>query len=72
MILTTDLPRIAWPSNGRNKAPDASGNVTVQQGDSAYVSALAGKPYIAPASAWFSTHFGPEVSYSKVFSILRI
>ena len=39
--------------------------MTVEQGDSAYASALAGKPYIAPASAWFSTHYGPEVSYSK-------
>lgn len=29
------------------------------------MNALAGKPYIAPVSAWFSTHFGPEVSYSK-------
>lgn len=39
--------------------------MTVEEGDSAYMTALAGKPYIAPVSAWFSTHFGPEVSYSK-------
>lgn len=38
---------MAWPNNGNNKAPDASGNVTVEQGDQQYVSALAGKAYIA-------------------------
>ncbi|KAJ6464096.1 mutanase [Mycena sanguinolenta] len=53
------------PNNGNNKAPDGSGNVTVVQGDSSYQQALAGKPYLAPASPWFSTHYGPEVSYSK-------
>ncbi|KAL8787627.1 MAG: hypothetical protein Q9195_007673 [Heterodermia aff. obscurata] len=56
---------IAWPNNGNNKAPTASSNITVEDGDNAYTSALAGKPYIAPASPWFSTHYGPEVSYSK-------
>ncbi|OBT59519.1 hypothetical protein VE04_00563 [Pseudogymnoascus sp. 24MN13] len=56
---------MAWPNNGNNKAPTPGANVTVQAGDEAYISALAGKPYIAPVSAWFSTHFGPEVSYSK-------
>ncbi|KAJ6464092.1 glycosyl hydrolase family 71-domain-containing protein [Mycena sanguinolenta] len=56
---------MAWPNNGNNKAPDGRGNVTVAQGDSSYQQALAGKPYLAPASAWFSTHYGPEVSYSK-------
>ncbi|KAF7366879.1 Carbohydrate-binding module family 24 protein [Mycena sanguinolenta] len=56
---------MAWPNNGNNKAPDGSGNVTVAQGDASYQQALAGKPYLAPASAWFSTHYGPEVSYSK-------
>ena len=38
---------MAWPNNGNNKAPDASGNVTVQQGDASYMAALAGKPYLA-------------------------
>lgn len=38
---------MAWPNNGNNKAPDATGNVTVEQGDQQYVSALAGKAYIA-------------------------
>lgn len=56
---------MAWDSNGNNKAPNAAGNVTVADGDSTYVNWLAGKPYIAAASPWFSTHFGPEVPYSK-------
>jgi hypothetical protein len=56
---------MAWPNNGNNKAPDSSHNLTVSNGDQTYISALAGKPYMAPVSAWFSTHFGLEVSYSK-------
>ncbi|KAJ7741707.1 glycosyl hydrolase family 71-domain-containing protein [Mycena metata] len=56
---------MAWPNNGNNKAPTPGANVTVAAGDSAYAAALSGKPYLAPASAWFSTHYGPEVSYSK-------
>ena len=38
---------IAWPNNGNNKAPSADRNITVEDGDKAYVSALGGKPYIA-------------------------
>ena len=38
---------IAWPNNGNNKAPSAGSNITVKEGDDAYTSALAGKPYIA-------------------------
>ncbi|KAJ6582694.1 glycosyl hydrolase family 71-domain-containing protein [Mycena vulgaris] len=53
------------PNNGNNKAPSAGANVSVAAGDSSYQSALGGKPYLAPASPWFSTHYGPEVSYSK-------
>ncbi|KAK3942619.1 glycosyl hydrolase family 71-domain-containing protein [Diplogelasinospora grovesii] len=56
---------MAWPNNGMNKAPSAAGNITVQDGDNAYKKWLGAKPYIAPVSAWFSTHFGPEVPYSK-------
>ncbi|KAB8304038.1 hypothetical protein EYC80_005384 [Monilinia laxa] len=56
---------MAWPNNGNNKAPTPGANVTVEAGDAAYIKALAGKPYIAPVSPWFSTHFGPEVPYSK-------
>ncbi|KAH8759912.1 putative alpha 1,3-glucanase, GH71 family [Diaporthe sp. PMI_573] len=56
---------MAWPNNGNNKAPTPDHNVTVEEGDAAYITALAGKPYIAPVSPWFSTHFGPEVPYSK-------
>ena len=49
---------MAWPNNGNNKAPDAGSNLTVSEGDSAYTSALAGKPYIArklPCPHQFST-----------------
>ncbi|KAJ6537857.1 glycoside hydrolase family 71 protein [Mycena capillaripes] len=56
---------MGWPSNGRNKAPSGGVTVAVNVGDQAYVSALGTKGYMAPASPWFSTHFGPEVSYSK-------
>ncbi|KAL9608103.1 MAG: hypothetical protein Q9167_007041 [Letrouitia subvulpina] len=58
---------MAWPNDGNNKAPKNGNNVTIEDGDQAYISALSGKPYIAPVSPWFSTHFGPEVSYSKNF-----
>ncbi|KAJ5536235.1 glycoside hydrolase [Penicillium frequentans] len=56
---------MAWPSNGDNKAPTVKNLVTVPDSDKAYIDALGGKPYIAPVSAWFFTHFGSEVSYSK-------
>ncbi|KAJ5601987.1 glycoside hydrolase [Penicillium lagena] len=56
---------MAWPNNGDNKAPTPGNNISVEDGDQAYINALQGKSYIAPASAWFSTHFGAEVSYSK-------
>lgn len=56
---------MAWPNNGNNKAPDANNNLTVSNGDQTYTGALGGKPYMAPVSAWFSTHYGPEVSFSK-------
>ncbi|KAJ5673050.1 hypothetical protein N7507_002177 [Penicillium longicatenatum] len=56
---------MAWPSNGDNKAPTTRNLVTVPDGDKAYIDALDGKAYIAPVSAWFSTHFGSDVSYSK-------
>jgi hypothetical protein len=56
---------MGWDNNGHNKAPNAAGNVTVSQGDETYMKWLGGKPYVAPVSPWFSTHFGPEVPYSK-------
>ncbi|PSR99149.1 glycosyl hydrolase family 71-domain-containing protein [Coniella lustricola] len=57
---------VAWPNNGDNKAPTADANVTVQDGDDSYIAALgSADTYIAPVSAWFSTHYGAEVSYSK-------
>jgi len=55
---------MAWPNNGFNKAPDGI-NLTVSDGDQSYIDALGGKPYMAPVSPWFSTHYGPEASYSK-------
>ncbi|EJD45966.1 hypothetical protein AURDEDRAFT_144787 [Auricularia subglabra TFB-10046 SS5] len=51
----------SWPNDGNNKAPKPNSNVTVEAGDQAYLNALAGKPYLAPASPYY----GPEVSYSK-------
>ncbi|EAW11359.1 glycoside hydrolase family 71 protein [Aspergillus clavatus NRRL 1] len=56
---------IAWPNDGNNKAPTPGHNVSVAAGDAAYIKALNGKDYIAPASGWFFTHFGGEVPYSK-------
>lgn len=56
---------VAWPNDGNNKAPKPGAEVSVEQGDEAYMAALAGKPYMAPVSPWFFTHYGPEVSYSK-------
>lgn len=41
--------------------------MTVAQGDASYKSWLGGKTYMAPVSPWFSTHYGPEVLYSKNF-----
>ncbi|KAJ5735403.1 glycoside hydrolase [Penicillium malachiteum] len=56
---------MAWPNNGDNKAPTTGDLVTVFDGDKSYMDALDSKAYIAPASPWFSTHYGSEVSYSK-------
>ncbi|KAH7106236.1 glycosyl hydrolase family 71-domain-containing protein [Auriculariales sp. MPI-PUGE-AT-0066] len=56
---------MAWPNDGNNKAPKAGRNVTVEAGDASYISALGSKPYLAPVSPWFFTHYGPEVDYSK-------
>ncbi|KAI0457320.1 glycoside hydrolase family 71 protein [Xylaria acuta] len=64
-VIDGALNWLAWPNDGNNKAPKPGANVTVQQGDQAYITALDGKPYIAPVSPWFFTHFGPEVPYSK-------
>lgn len=63
--LDAALNWMGWDSNGNNKAPNGAGNVTVADGDDTYTKWLGGKPYIAPVSPWFSTHFGPEVPYSK-------
>lgn len=59
---------MGWNSNGDNKAPVAGGtNITVLDGDDTYKAWLESLSYIAPVSPWFSTHYGPEVSYSKNF-----
>ncbi|TVY50548.1 Mutanase [Lachnellula cervina] len=64
-LVDAALNWIAWDNDGNNKAPKPGANITVEDGDATYQKWLGGKPYIAPVSAWFSTHFGPEVSYSK-------
>lgn len=56
---------MGWDNDGNNKAPKPGQIVTVSDGDDSYIDALGGKPYMAPVSPWFFTHFGPEVSYSK-------
>ncbi|KAE8153432.1 glycosyl hydrolase family 71-domain-containing protein [Aspergillus avenaceus] len=56
---------MAWPNNGLNKAPWPGRHVSVQDGDRTVLSVLKGKPYMAPVSPWFFTHFGKEVPYSK-------
>lgn len=38
---------MAWPNNGNNKAPTSGSNITVADGDKAYMDALQGKPYLA-------------------------
>lgn len=39
---------MAWPNNGNNKAPTAGANVTVEEGDEAYIAALgSANTYIA-------------------------
>lgn len=59
---------MGWDSNGENKAPVPGGtNVTIVEGDHSYRQWLSTKPYVAPVSPWFNTHYGAEVSYSKNF-----
>ena len=38
---------MAWPNNGKNKAPTPGANISVADGDRAYINALQGKAYIA-------------------------
>ncbi|KAG7445794.1 uncharacterized protein BT62DRAFT_896188 [Guyanagaster necrorhizus] len=56
---------MAWPNNGRNKAPEGGIIISVIDGDDSYLSTIDDKSLVSPASPWFSTHFGAEVSYSK-------
>lgn len=46
-VIDGALNWMAWPNNGNNKAPTAGSNVTVADGDNAYMNALKGKPYLA-------------------------
>ena len=46
---------MGWDTNGDNKAPTRTANVTVVEGDDTYTSWLSSKAYIAPISPWFST-----------------
>lgn len=67
-VLDSALNWMGWDSNGDNKAPVPGGtNVTIVEGDVSYREWLSTKPYIAPVSPWFNTHYGAEVSYSKNF-----
>ncbi|KAJ7087975.1 putative alpha-1,3-glucanase/mutanase [Mycena belliarum] len=64
-VLDGALNWMGWQSDGQNKAPRGGVNISVSEGDRSYLSKLGDKGYVAPVSAWFSTHFGPEVPYSK-------
>ncbi|EPS44184.1 hypothetical protein H072_1875 [Dactylellina haptotyla CBS 200.50] len=44
---------VAWPNSNNNPVPGPMTTAT----DNAYLSALAGKTYMAPVSPWFFTHF---------------
>lgn len=48
---------IAWDSNGANRAPTASVNISTSDNDARYTQWLGGKPYMAPVSPWFFTRF---------------
>ncbi|KAF2639551.1 hypothetical protein P280DRAFT_480990 [Massarina eburnea CBS 473.64] len=48
---------MAWPNNGANRAPTASVNLTVENGDTDYTNWLGTKNYMAPISPWFFTDF---------------
>lgn len=57
----------AWPNNGNNKAPTPDRNVTVEEGDEAYIKALAGKPYIARESLRFGLKLLSCLMQSQLF-----
>lgn len=46
-VIQGALNWMAWPNNGDNKAPTAGRDITVADGDNAYIQALNGKPYVA-------------------------
>lgn len=49
---------MAWPSNGENRAPSVGKNVSVSDGDKAYLKALGKKDYIARKFCPVSSHVG--------------
>lgn len=49
-IIQGALNWMAWRNDGKNKAPSGNHNVSVADGDKAYIAALNGKPYIARKS----------------------
>lgn len=49
-VIQGALNWMAWPNNGHNKAPTPGHNVSVVDGDQAYLDALGGKPYLARES----------------------
>jgi len=51
---------IAWDSNGANRAPTPSSNITTSDFDAKYTSWLGGKTYMAPVSPWFFTNFASK------------
>lgn len=51
---------MGWDSNGANRAPTSSVNITTSDADASYTSWLAGKAYMAPVSPWFFTDFSSK------------
>ena len=49
-VIQGALNWMAWDNNGDNKAPSGGRNVSVAEGDKAYVNALGGKAYVARMS----------------------
>ena len=54
---------MAWPNNGKNKAPTPGSHLSVGNGDQTYINALNGKPYIARES---NGHKGVRWSADKM------
>ncbi|KAM7201606.1 glycoside hydrolase family 71 /Carbohydrate-binding module family 24 [Naviculisporaceae sp. PSN 640] len=46
-----------WVTNGNNRAPRPGQTKTIEDGDREYRNWLGGRPYLAPISPWFHTHY---------------